>query len=268
MSIQHANLDHGSQLDGLADDDHTQYHNDARGDARYYTQAQVNGKFGGTTGTIQKDNGTSLTDSVIEESSGDIGISVSPTHRLHVKEDASGGAVLVHNDGNSYNRHGIYVWCGPDVLAGDHWAMIVDSGAGGNRQGGIKGSNGTMSFWSASDRALKHGIGEAGRGQIVSTGRGRKASELLADLQVSEFCRIGNDIKQIGYIAQDAEAVYPEMVSLGPDGKTHGVTTISLIPVLHLAIQEHHETIQRQQDQIDSLTERLATLEAKLEAKT
>lgn len=32
--------DHGD-LDGLADDDHAQYHNDARGDARYYTQAQV-----------------------------------------------------------------------------------------------------------------------------------------------------------------------------------------------------------------------------------
>lgn len=32
--------DHGD-LTGLADDDHTQYHNDARGDARYYTQAQT-----------------------------------------------------------------------------------------------------------------------------------------------------------------------------------------------------------------------------------
>jgi hypothetical protein len=31
---------HG-QLTGLSDDDHVQYHNDARGDARYYTQAQV-----------------------------------------------------------------------------------------------------------------------------------------------------------------------------------------------------------------------------------
>lgn len=33
--------DHGG-LSGLADDDHTQYHTDARGDARYYTQAQLN----------------------------------------------------------------------------------------------------------------------------------------------------------------------------------------------------------------------------------
>lgn len=32
--------DHGA-LTGLSDDDHSQYHTDARGDARYYTQAQV-----------------------------------------------------------------------------------------------------------------------------------------------------------------------------------------------------------------------------------
>lgn len=32
--------DHGA-LTGLADDDHTQYHNDTRGDARYYTKSQV-----------------------------------------------------------------------------------------------------------------------------------------------------------------------------------------------------------------------------------
>jgi len=34
-------IDHGS-IAGLAGDDHTQYHNDARGDARYYTQTQLN----------------------------------------------------------------------------------------------------------------------------------------------------------------------------------------------------------------------------------
>ncbi len=33
---------HGG-LTGLADDDHPQYHNDARGDARYYTKSQMDG---------------------------------------------------------------------------------------------------------------------------------------------------------------------------------------------------------------------------------
>jgi hypothetical protein len=34
--------DHGA-LTGLEDDDHPHYHNDARGDARYYTKSQVDG---------------------------------------------------------------------------------------------------------------------------------------------------------------------------------------------------------------------------------
>lgn len=38
--------DHGA-LTGLSDDDHTQYHNDTRGDARYYTQAQVDSALSG-----------------------------------------------------------------------------------------------------------------------------------------------------------------------------------------------------------------------------
>jgi hypothetical protein len=33
-------IDHGNLL-GLADDDHTQYHNNARGDARYYTETEL-----------------------------------------------------------------------------------------------------------------------------------------------------------------------------------------------------------------------------------
>jgi hypothetical protein len=42
--------DHGA-LTGLGDDDHTQYHNDARGDARYYTQAQVDSALGDKSDT-------------------------------------------------------------------------------------------------------------------------------------------------------------------------------------------------------------------------
>lgn len=42
--------DHGL-LTGLADDDHPQYHNDARGDARYYTQSQVNTALSGKENT-------------------------------------------------------------------------------------------------------------------------------------------------------------------------------------------------------------------------
>jgi len=52
-------LDHGN-LTGLADDDHPQYHDDMRGDARYYTETEVdtisgtlNTKIDTTSGTLQ-----------------------------------------------------------------------------------------------------------------------------------------------------------------------------------------------------------------------
>lgn len=41
--------DHGA-LTGLADDDHPQYHNDTRGDVRYYTKAQVDAAIAGAGG--------------------------------------------------------------------------------------------------------------------------------------------------------------------------------------------------------------------------
>lgn len=44
--------DHGS-LTGLSDDDHTQYHNDTRGDARYYTKSQSNSNFEPKNSNIQ-----------------------------------------------------------------------------------------------------------------------------------------------------------------------------------------------------------------------
>lgn len=44
--------DHGS-MTGLADDDHTQYHNNTRGDARYFTQSQSNTNFEPKNANIQ-----------------------------------------------------------------------------------------------------------------------------------------------------------------------------------------------------------------------
>lgn len=49
--INDADIDHGS-IGGLSDDDHSQYHNDTRGDLRYYTQTQL--------GSVANANGASL----------------------------------------------------------------------------------------------------------------------------------------------------------------------------------------------------------------
>ncbi|HCR55871.1 TPA: hypothetical protein DIV49_02765 [Candidatus Saccharibacteria bacterium] len=53
--------DHGA-LTGLSDDDHPQYHNDARGDARYYTQSQVDTALSGKSDTSHSHTLNSLSD--------------------------------------------------------------------------------------------------------------------------------------------------------------------------------------------------------------
>jgi hypothetical protein len=54
-------IDHGG-LAGLADDDHTQYHNDTRGDARYYTQSQITTLLSGKSNTGHTHASTDITD--------------------------------------------------------------------------------------------------------------------------------------------------------------------------------------------------------------
>lgn len=53
--------DHGA-LTGLGDDDHTQYHNDTRGDARYYTKAQVDTSLSGKSDTAHTHTAANITD--------------------------------------------------------------------------------------------------------------------------------------------------------------------------------------------------------------
>lgn len=53
--------DHG-QLMGLSDDDHLQYHNDTRGDLRYYTKSQVDTSLSGKANTATTISGYGITD--------------------------------------------------------------------------------------------------------------------------------------------------------------------------------------------------------------
>ena len=75
--------DHGA-LTGLADDDHTQYHNNARGDARYYTKSQSDSLLG-----------TPKPDSSGLISGGDVTINADPTK---INISAGSGWVLDWTD--------------------------------------------------------------------------------------------------------------------------------------------------------------------------
>ena len=59
--------------------------------------------------------------------------------------------------------------------------------------------------------------------------------------------------KYIGFIAQELETIFPNLVEEGVDG-IKSVKTSILIPILTKAIQEQQALIESQQSQIDSLT--------------
>lgn len=57
--------DHGD-LTGLEDDDHTQYHNDTRGDVRYYTKAQVDSSLSGKANTSHTHSASDITSGTLD----------------------------------------------------------------------------------------------------------------------------------------------------------------------------------------------------------
>ncbi len=70
--------DHGA-LTGLTDDDHSQYHNDTRGDARYYTQSQIDTSLSGkanTSHTHSISDVTGLSTAVDAAKIGGIGVTI------------------------------------------------------------------------------------------------------------------------------------------------------------------------------------------------
>ena len=75
--------------------------------------------------------------------------------------------------------------------------------------------------------------------------------------------RGGDDKLQYGFIAQEIEKVYPDLVNTDGDGYK-SVNYIQLIPVLTEALQEERRLNETQRTQIDALETRIKLLEAKL----
>lgn len=69
----------------------------------------------------------------------------------------------------------------------------------------------------------------------------------------------------IGLIAQEVEQVFPEVVTVGPDGKK-GINYAALVAPLINAIQEQNKIIQEQHNTLSVLEQRIAALEQVIEA--
>ena len=83
---------------------------------------------------------------------------------------------------------------------------------------------------------------------------GIDAIKILNDIQVVDYNFTKSpDALHTGYIAQDVQKVLPEMVIYNEKADAYAISTATLIPVLHKAIQEQQKIIESQTKRIEDL---------------
>ena len=165
-------------------------------------------------------------------SGGLVGIGTSSVgYTLHVQKSISGNVLsMFYNDANSgadtalitrlgsnCNNTGSYYFTGGIYGVADKIYIY------GN--GNIVNTNG--SYGTLSDITLKENIIDATP----------KLDDIL-NLKVRNFNLIGDDTKQIGFIAQEFEQIFPSMIDIDGKSGKKAIKTSVLVPILVKAIQE------------------------------
>lgn len=93
----------------------------------------------------------------------------------------------------------------------------------------------------------------------------KAAPAALKAIAVQQFDYIDGAANQVGYVANDLQAIIPDAVTTGPDGT---LAVRSLEPWIVLWLQQQQETIEAQQQQIDTLTQQVQALQAAVDKLT
>jgi carbonic anhydrase/acetyltransferase-like protein (isoleucine patch superfamily) len=114
---------------------------------------------------------------------------------------------------------------------------------------------GQVAFSNSSDIRLKKNISNSKYG--LST---------VLKLRPVDYTLISNNLKQVGFIAQEVQKLVPEVIT-GKEGdlekgETLGITYSSLVPVLAKAIQEQQKQIEEQNNKIASQQKQIDELKA------
>ena len=207
------------------------------------------GRFSGSGGGL--DITTSSNNIVLSDGDGNPRLHINSSGNALIATTNFGGTVNCSRNGNTYNYHA--VTDANNTTEG--FFRGYSSAAGGNRiiiysNGNIVNSN--NSYGAISDLKLKENITDV-----------TPKLDKLNQVRVVNYNLKGENLKQIGVIAQEIEDVFPSMVTQSPDQDENGIelgtTTKSVkysvfVPMLIKAIQE-------QQALIESLTARIETLE-------
>ena len=115
---------------------------------------------------------------------------------------------------------------------------------------GVRLDNNSNSWTSTSDETVKENIEDIGN-----------VLDIVKNYRTVKFNFIGHEEEKIGFIAQDWQNDFPQVVSADERNNKLGIQYTETIPVLLKAIQEQQTIIETQQTTINDLKSRIETLE-------
>jgi hypothetical protein len=116
-------------------------------------------------------------------------------------------------------------------------------GYGNNAAAGFMGVVTAPGFVTSSDKTLKENIVDARTNYLDD----------LNKLRLVNYNRIGKTKKELGFIAQEMEEVFPSVVEKNGYDDTKGYAITALIPMLVSAVQSLSKTVSSLQGQIDEI---------------
>jgi hypothetical protein len=176
---------------------------------------------------------------------GNVGIgTTSPSQRLSVSAASAGYVFLSENSRNVSGDLNTLINLGNNANNTSSY-FVVCSMASGDKMyvygnGNIVNTN--NSYGTLSDATLKENIIDATP----------KLADIL-QLKVRNFNLIGDDTKQIGFIAQEFEEVFPSMIDIDGKSGKKAIKTSVLVPMLVKAIQEQTQIIKDLEARIKQL---------------
>ena len=177
------------------------------------------------------------------------------SEKLGVTQSANSQAVAISATNASYTADAFIVYASRNTTNNSFYALnYFNTGASAYKfrvadSGNVTNTNG--SYGTISDQKLKENI-------VDATPKLDKVNQL----KVRNFNLIGDELKQIGFVAQEFEQVFSSMVEESqdrtPDGELLGTTTKTikttvLIPILVKAIQELNAKVEAQAVRIAEL---------------
>lgn len=177
------------------------------------------------------------------------------SEKLGVTQSANSQAVAINATNASYTADAFIVYASRNTTNNSFYALnYFNIGASAYKfrvadSGNVTNTNG--SYGTISDQKLKENI-------VDATPKLDKVNQL----KVRNFNLIGDELKQIGFVAQEFEQIFPSMVEESADKDVDGndlgtttktIKTTVLIPILVKAIQELNAKVDAQAVRIAEL---------------